>query len=69
VPTQDGGQFVEHQGQIYKNIQITGTTGMRPNRKVWFFIPILGITNPFTRQHRPCDGLAASESGLGLTIS
>lgn len=32
-PTQGGGQFVEHQGQIYKNINITGTTGLRPNRR------------------------------------
>lgn len=31
-PTQNGGQFVEHQGQIYKNITIVGTTGLRPNR-------------------------------------
>jgi len=30
TPTQDGGQFIEHQGQIYKNISISGTTGLRP---------------------------------------
>jgi hypothetical protein len=42
IPTQDG-QFVEHQGQIYKNIQISGTTGLRPNRKAGGIIPILGI--------------------------
>jgi hypothetical protein len=32
-PTQGGGQFIEHQGQIYKNITISGTTGLRPNAK------------------------------------
>jgi hypothetical protein len=31
VPTQNGGQFVENQGTIYKNINIKGTTGLRPN--------------------------------------
>lgn len=31
VPTQDG-QYIEHQGQIYKNIQLGGTTGLRPNK-------------------------------------
>ncbi len=31
VPTQNG-QFVEHQGNIYKNITISGTTGLRPNK-------------------------------------
>jgi len=29
-PTQ-GGQYIEHQGSIYKNINIMGTTGLRPN--------------------------------------
>jgi len=46
VPTQDGGQFIEHQGQIYKNVTITGTTGLRPNKKT-NIIPVLGVTNPF----------------------
>jgi len=32
VPTQGGGQFIEHQGQIYKNIVLVGTTGLRPNK-------------------------------------
>jgi len=41
IPTQDG-QYVEHQGQIYKNISISGTTGMRPNRtKPGGIIPVI----------------------------
>lgn len=48
VPTQDGGQFIEHQGQIYKNISLNGTTGMRPNRtKPGGIIPVLNVVNPF----------------------
>lgn len=30
-PTQDGSQFIEHQGSLYKTITIRGTTGVRPN--------------------------------------
>lgn len=47
TPTQNGGQFIEHQGQIYKNIRINGTTGMRPNRDTsGGIIPIIGVLNP-----------------------
>lgn len=46
VPTQ-GGQFVEHQGQIYKNISLSGTTGLRPNaQSSGIVIPIAGIRLP-----------------------
>lgn len=31
TPTQDGSNFIEHQGGIYKTISISGTTGLRPN--------------------------------------
>lgn len=31
VPTQDGGKFTESQGQIFKDIRISGTTGLRPH--------------------------------------
>ena len=48
VPTQDGGQFIEHQGQIYKNIQISGTMGLRPGKRVGDILPLLPIDNPFT---------------------
>jgi hypothetical protein len=47
VPTQAGGQFIEHQGQIYKAISISGTTGLRPNKKETNIIPVLGVTSPF----------------------
>jgi hypothetical protein len=51
VPTQGGGQFIEHQGQIYKNVHIAGTTGLRPNKKSTIpgIIPIppAGIPSPF----------------------
>lgn len=40
TPTQNRGQFVEHQGQIYKNISISGTTGFRPNKQSGGIIPI-----------------------------
>lgn len=47
TPTQNGGQFIEHQGQIYKNIRLNGTTGMRPNRNTsGGIIPIAGVLNP-----------------------
>ena len=48
-PTQDGGQFIEHQGSIYKNITIRGTTGLRPNKGVGALssvIPIVNVANP-----------------------
>jgi len=51
VPTQDGGQFIEHQGQIYKNISISGTTGLRPNPSaIGAFVPtaLLNISNAVT---------------------
>lgn len=48
TPTQDG-QFVESQGNIYKNITISGTTGLRPNKlRTGSIIPILGIENPYS---------------------
>ena len=48
TPTQDGGQFVEHHGQIYKNISISGTNGFRPNRSHnGAVIPVLNMRNPF----------------------
>lgn len=32
--TQDGGMFTESNGQVFKNISMSGTTGWRPNPKV-----------------------------------
>ena len=32
VPTQNGGKFVESHGSIIKDIKISGTTGLRPNK-------------------------------------
>lgn len=31
VPTQNGGKFIESHGNIFKDIRISGTTGVRPN--------------------------------------
>jgi hypothetical protein len=31
TPTQDGGKYIEHQGNIFKEIRIAGTVGLRPN--------------------------------------
>ena len=50
VPTQDGGQFIEHQGSIYKNISLSGTTGLRPGKKQAGFLPVLGGPNPFSTE-------------------
>ncbi len=32
VPTQNGGRFVESHGSIIKDIKVSGTTGLRPNK-------------------------------------
>jgi hypothetical protein len=70
VPTQDGGQFIEHQGQIYKNITITGTTGLRPDRTLTNVIPVLGVTNPFAGQNIDPDTLMprSEKSGFDALI-
>lgn len=66
IPTQDGGQFIEHQGQIYKNIHIAGTTGLRPNKtqNVTGIIPIpaTGVQSPFDASIDPITRLPAGES-------
>ena len=61
VPTQDGGQFIEHHGQIYKNITITGTTGIRPGKKAGDVIPVLGLPNPFAATEVGTNGLPQGE--------
>jgi hypothetical protein len=63
VPTQDGSQFVENQGNIYKNITISGTTGLRPNPKLsQEIIPIVNVPNPFSFPSvDPDTGLPAGE--------
>jgi hypothetical protein len=62
VPTQDGGQFIEHQGQIYKTINISGTTGLRPGRKRGAVIPVLNVPNPFSKPDtNPRTGLPKGE--------
>jgi hypothetical protein len=64
VPTQDGSQFIEHQGSIYKMITISGTTGVRPNgRGRTDLIPIFEVPNPFARADiDPEDGLPRGEA-------
>ncbi|MCF6205342.1 MAG: hypothetical protein L3J47_00415 [Sulfurovum sp.] len=43
-PTQGGGQFIESQGQIYKDVRIAGTTGFRPNKVITAVIdPATGL--------------------------
>lgn len=63
TPTQNGGQFIEHQGQIYKNIRINGTTGLRPNRNTeGAIIPIANVVNPlFGLETDPQTGLPVGE--------
>lgn len=43
-PTQDGGRYVESFGSIIKNIKVSGTTGLRPNKSVSPLsrIPLIG---------------------------
>lgn len=49
VPTQDG-QYIENRGNIYKNITLSGTTGLRPNKKTGVAVlPFLGGPNPFSQ--------------------
>jgi len=67
TPTQDGGQFVERQGSIYKNVNITGTTGLRPNKAGPLIIPIVGVPlpsapNPFNLLSDPRTLLPRGES-------
>lgn len=64
VPTQNKGQYIERQGQIYKNINITGTTGLRPNRNTeGALIPVAGVINPFFGQTiDPATGLPKGET-------
>jgi hypothetical protein len=47
VPTQNGGKYIEHQGQIFKDIAISGTTGLRPNKKDNSSGSLFGIKSPF----------------------
>lgn len=32
IPTQNKGKYIEHQGNLFKNINLKGTTGLRPNK-------------------------------------
>jgi len=43
-PTQDGGRYAESFGSIIKNIKVSGTTGLRPNKSVSSLsrIPLIG---------------------------
>lgn len=61
VPTQDGSQFIEHQGSIYKNITISGTTGVRPDKRGTQIIPVLGIPNPFATLNNTNNNLPPGE--------
>jgi hypothetical protein len=60
VPTQRG-QFIEHQGSIFKNIQINGTTGLRPNKQAGGLVPFLGVQNPVGVVIDPLTGLPLGE--------
>lgn len=49
VPTQNGGKYVEHQGGIFKDIRIGGTTGLRPFAQRGSIVPVIGIPSPFAQ--------------------
>lgn len=71
TPTQNG-QFVENQGQIFKNISISGTTGLRPNATApGGIIPIFGVLNPFVDSNiDPETGLPRGEvTGFEILIN
>lgn len=59
VPTQDGGKFIEHQGQIFKDITLSGTTGLRPNKTP--SNDFLGVKLPSFAQPDP-----AQDTGLQI---
>jgi len=61
VPTQNGGHFRESQGQIFKGISISGTTGLRPNQRGGQIIPIIGLPNPFSNPALGLNGLPKGE--------
>jgi hypothetical protein len=41
VPTQNGGKFVESHGSIIREIKVSGTTGLRPNKLTRDAVPAL----------------------------
>jgi hypothetical protein len=41
IATQNGGKFIESHGSIFKEIRLTGTTGLRPRKKAPTVIPLL----------------------------
>lgn len=58
VATQNGGKFIESHGSIFKDIRVTGTTGLRPRKGAPTVIPLLStgafdglvsaLTEPFS---------------------
>lgn len=42
--TQDGGKYVESYGSIIKELRISGTTGLRPNKSSSPTVPLLNVT-------------------------
>lgn len=45
TPTQNGGKSTESYGSIIKNIKVSGTTGLRPNKSSSPTVPLLGISD------------------------
>jgi len=67
VPTQEGGKFIESHGNIFKEITIAGTVGLRPNPHSTELIPGLAaatgvsLTVPPLFQSKDDRGLHPSE--------
>jgi hypothetical protein len=66
TPTQDGSNFVESQGSLYKNIAIGGTTGLRPNKADVKIIPVLGIPNPLSNPDVSPETLLPAKERTGM---
>ncbi len=54
IATQNGGKYIESNGSIFKEIRVSGTTGLRPRKKAPTVIPLLptgafeGLAEAFT---------------------
>lgn len=69
VPTQNSGKFVESHGSIIKQIRVSGTTGLRPNKKGPATIPLLGATDLQLGVQQAVDTLTTNPLGDPKTIN
>lgn len=68
IPTQNKGKYIEHQGSVFKNIRLSGTTGLRPKRGAGAIIPVVGVPNPFARNPIDNETLLPADEETGFDI-